>query len=166
MALKVGVIGIFLVYLALFAASAAGISPAYNFTSPKLPKPDFQFAFYAHGNLITPTNRTSFAVTVPVAKVGFARGIYVFVKNVGAENQHNGIERLFTAIFNNDSGLANSTLCFKGWDYFPDSVLGNTELAICGGTGKFRKAQGFSRISIARIDAVSAALKFDVFLFF
>ncbi|KAL3687119.1 hypothetical protein R1sor_013428 [Riccia sorocarpa] len=41
-----------------------------------------------------------------------------------------------------------------------------TELAICGGMGKFRKAQGFSRISIAFIDAVSAALKFDVSLFF
>ncbi|KAL3697873.1 hypothetical protein R1sor_011949 [Riccia sorocarpa] len=201
---QVGVIGILHVYLALFAASAAAIGPAYNFTPPKLPKPDFQFAFYLHDNLFTPTNRTAFAVTVPVAKVnewtlsdqswllefnnsyfgtvvvledplttepalnstqvGFARGIYVFDKNVGAENEHNGIEWLFTAIFNEESGLANSTLCFKGWDGFAD--LGSKEVVICGGTGKFRNAQGFSRISSTFLDAFSAALKFDVSLFF
>ncbi|KAL2632216.1 hypothetical protein R1flu_016902 [Riccia fluitans] len=202
-----------LIYLILFAASsfystvdAVGGYPPYSFTAPKLPKPDFQFTFYLHDNLITPTNRTAFAVTVPVAKVdewtlsdqswlleinssyfgtvvvledpltlepplnstqvGYARGMYVFDKNLGAENEHNGIEWLFTAIFNEESGLANSTLCFKGWDYFPDSLLGNTEVAVCGGTGKFRLAKGFSKVSVAIIDAVSAALKFDVSVFF
>ncbi|KAL3697866.1 hypothetical protein R1sor_011942 [Riccia sorocarpa] len=173
--------GILHVYLALFAASTASVAavgPAYSFTPPKLPKPDFQFTFYQHENLITPTNRTAFAVTVPVAKVdewtlsdqswlleinssyfgtivvledpltsepalnstqvGFARRIYVFDKNVGSENQQKGIEWIFTAIFNEESGLANrGTLCVKGWDY-SRILLAITELAICGGTGRLK----------------------------
>ncbi|KAG6546445.1 hypothetical protein Mapa_011993 [Marchantia paleacea] len=218
------------VSLALFAASSAvyancsghgscETSTPYDFHPPRLPKPSFEFVFYMHDQLITPTNRSAYAVTLPVAKVdnftlsdqswlldvnaswfgtivvfedsltiapavnsteigkaiapavnsteiGKGRGIYVFDKNLGAENENQGVEWIWTAIFSERSGLANSTLCFKGWDLFKESVAGVTEVTICGGTGKFRLARGFAKISIALIDAVSAALKYDVSIFF
>ncbi|KAL3676930.1 hypothetical protein R1sor_026878 [Riccia sorocarpa] len=74
-------------------------------------------------------------------QVGFGRGIYVFDRKVpvGAPFGSNGVEWLWTAIFNEKSGLANSTLCIKGWNLERESVIGTGgEVAICGGTGKFR----------------------------
>ncbi|KAL3694446.1 hypothetical protein R1sor_008097 [Riccia sorocarpa] len=58
-------------------------------------------------------------------EVGLGRGIFVFDRKFDpafAPAGSNGVEWLWTGIFNDNSGLGNSTLCFKGWNLERDSV--------------------------------------------
>ncbi|KAL2631928.1 hypothetical protein R1flu_016614 [Riccia fluitans] len=155
-------------YLTMFAvlslcSNAAGYTP-YSFVPPRLPKPDFQFTFYMQSRnpltLEAPSNST---------QVGFGRGMFVFDNNFGSDEPvtsvgSNGVEWLWTGIFNDESGLGNSTLCFKGWNLELDSVTGTAELTLCGGTGLFKLARGYVQIS-AVVGATSASLRHDVSVF-
>ncbi|KAL3694442.1 hypothetical protein R1sor_008093 [Riccia sorocarpa] len=101
-------------------------------------------------------------------EVGFGRGIYVFDSKFDpafAPAGSNGVEWLWTGIFNDDSGLGNSTLCFKGWNLPRDAAKGTSEVAICGGTGKFRLAQGYAKLSRAISGPTAVSLKHDVAIF-
>ncbi|KAL2632641.1 hypothetical protein R1flu_004120 [Riccia fluitans] len=102
-------------------------------------------------------------------QVGFGRGMFVFDNNFGSDEPvtsvgSNGVEWLWTGIFNDESGLGNSTLCFKGWNLELDSVTGTAELTLCGGTGLFKLARGYVQIS-AVVGATSASLRHDVSVF-
>ncbi|OAE21765.1 hypothetical protein AXG93_2550s1020 [Marchantia polymorpha subsp. ruderalis] len=84
--------------------------------------------------------------------MGRGRGFYVF----NAMNDNGaGLEFVWTAVFNDASGFGGSTLSFKGYDKIDDA---EREIAITGGTGKFRLARGWATIKTSAANGGAAKL--------
>ncbi|KAL3679150.1 hypothetical protein R1sor_022106 [Riccia sorocarpa] len=141
-----------------------------------------QFSFYLHDNLDTRPGASAVTVVPPVQSmdgipnlhgfgaiavfddamtegpdpssqsIGRGRGFYVF--NAMVDNGAS-LEFVWTAVFNDASGFGGSTISFKGYDKIDDE---EREIAITGGTGKFRLARGWATIRTSAANGGAAKL--------
>ncbi|CAM6088268.1 unnamed protein product [Calypogeia fissa] len=113
------------------------------------------------GSIAVIDDKVTVGPDVNSTEIGRGRGFYVF-DHLASDTT--GLEFIWTAIFNNQSGYEDgSTIVFRGYD---DITAVYRELAILGGTGTFRLARGWAGIFTYQLIGGAAILNMTAYVYY